>query len=385
MEEQNNSPEFNVNNTATQKTVRLKPMVKQPVINIGQPTKVASVSTNSQPMATSIIEEKVAINTTRPNPLPTTATVPVRKISLTPKTAASSLGGSINRPSSILESLNIKQNVAQAEVIESAPVNPAPQMDTHTATIPKVRPINSPLSGLRPNVASSMAPTQRIQPKSMNDTSTGKVTKSVTEPTSSVSDEPSEDATVKLQRPERKVNNEARSIVPPILKKNPVEEPASAEPVSSVASAPVLPKLNTATPPVTPVVSPSAAPTVKLSLNKNAETPKAEATAAATPAAEEAKPKLGLKKKEEKKVEAPVEEKAEDKKATANEPKVKILKKDEPNPTASKAYLAVILITFALVSVASLFAIVQYVNICKPAFLEGKTIELSILKDIGKL
>ena len=73
MDEQNTKPESSFVNTATPKTVRLKPMVKQPVVNLGQPTKVSSVTTNSQPLATSLIEARnVATNTTRPAPLPAT-------------------------------------------------------------------------------------------------------------------------------------------------------------------------------------------------------------------------------------------------------------------------------------------------------------------------
>ena len=159
MDEQNTKPESSFVNTATQKTVRLKPMVKQPVVNIGQAAKVSSVSTNSQPLSASVIEAKnAAVNTTRPNPLPATATMPVKKVSLNAK-PDSAVGGSV------LSSLNLKPKTDS----ENAPqrVTAANNAEaTNTAVVSKVKVSNNVSEAFKDTIASSVAPTQKFAPTS---------------------------------------------------------------------------------------------------------------------------------------------------------------------------------------------------------------------------
>ncbi|MBR7127749.1 MAG: hypothetical protein IKD09_04115 [Lentisphaeria bacterium] len=364
MDEQNTKPESNFVNTATQKTVRLKPMVKQPVVNIGQPAKVASVSTNSQPLATSVIEAKnVAVNTTRPAPLPATATMPVKKISIAAKPTAAAGGNSI------LNSLNLKPK-AETPAAPTAAATPSNNAEsTNTAVVSKVKIAGNVSAAFKDTIASSVAPTQKFVPTSNLNTSTSKVQKVAV---SAESVEETDDKTVKLQRPERKQATVANTVVPtltPKAEEKVVEETPKTEDntatvaVDKVTVAPATPKLNiapkaeektaenavkaedntstvavdkVATPatpklniapkakaptaeipkveepkveePKTAAPQPSAAPTVKLSLGQRQDTPKAEEPKAAPsltlnkkeePKEAEAKPKIGIAKKPE--------------------------------------------------------------------------------------
>ena len=429
MDEQNTKPQSSFVNTATQKTVRLKPMVKQPVVNLGQPTKVSSVTTNSQPLATSVIEEKNNINTTRPAPLPATATMPVKKIS----TGARPIGGG----SSILNSLNLKP-AGESPAVASAPAERSNNMSsTNTAVVSKVKIADSVSEAFKDTIASSVAPTQKFVPTSHLDTSTAKVQKIDVSNVNAGSAE-ADDKTVKLQRPQRKQATVANTIVPALTPK--VEEPKVEEKVeektevkieenntSTVAvdkvAAPVTPKISIA-PKIKAPEAPkaeaeaaskepekidalaapkapekSAAPTVKLSLGKKEESSPAEAPKIPALSKKEepevpAKPKIGIAKKAEApKAEPKAEAKAETKddenidlKKTEKEPeeqKVKILKpKDTVSPLRSPAYMIIMIIVFLMVVFGAAVSAIQYLNTFEQErVLKGKTIEIPIINN----
>jgi hypothetical protein len=412
MDEQNTKPESNFVNTATQKTVRLKPMVKQPVVNIGQAAKVSSVSTNSQPLSASVIEAKnAAVNTTRPNPLPATATMPVKKVSLNAK-PESAVGGSV------LSSLNLKPKTDSENAPQRVTIANNAEA-TNTAAISKVKVSNNVSEAFKDTIASSVAPTQKFVPTSNLDTSTAKVQKIDVSQINASAPE-ADDKTVKLQRPERKNSTVANTIVPTLAKKAApavqaetkaevaapkVEEEAVEDNTSTVAVDKVIPE----TPKIdiapkaenaeAPKAAPSAAPTVKLSLNK-----KAPAAPVAEPKAEEkapeakveaAKPKIGIKKAEPAKVEPKAEEKTTDKdadnvnlkksNAPAAEPQVKIMKKKAPATAASPAYMVIIIIVFLLVLFGAVVSALQYLNTFEQErVMKGKVIEIPIINNFIK-
>lgn len=413
MDEQNTKPESSFVNTATQKTVRLKPMVKQPVVNIGQAAKVSSVSTNSQPLSASVIEAKnAAVNTTRPNPLPATATMPVKKVSLNAK-PGSAVGGSV------LSSLNLKPKTADSENAPQRVTAANNAEATNTAVVSKVKVSNNVSEAFKDTIASSVAPTQKFVPASNLDTSTAKVQKiDATQINASAPE--ADDKTVKLQRPERKNTTVANTVVPTLTKKAApavqteskveteapkVEEKTVEDNTATVAVdkiAPVTPKIDI-TPKAenaeAPTAAPSAAPTVKLSLNK-----KAPAAPVAEPKAEEkapeakveaAKPKIGIKKAEPAKVEPKAEEKTTDKDADnanlkksntpAAEQQVKIMKKKAPATAASPAYMVIIIIVFLLVLFGAVVSALQYLNTFEQErVMKGKVIEIPIINNFIK-
>ena len=426
MDEQNTKPESSFVNTATQKTVRLKPMVKQPVVNLGQPTKVSSVTTNSQPLATSIIEEKNNVNTTRPAPLPTTATMPVKKIS----TGARPIGGG----SSILNSLNLK-SAGESPAVASAPAVKSSNMSsTNTAVVSKVKIADTVSEAFKDTIASSVAPTQKFVPTSHLDTSTAKVQKVDVSNVNAGSAE-TDDKTVRLQRPQRKQATVANTIVPALTPKAEepkvevkVEEKAEVKTeednTSTVAvdkvAAPVTPKISIAPKIKTPEASKaeesvatskepekidalaapkapekSAAPTVKLSLGKKEESTPAEAPKIPALSKKEepevtAKPKIGIAKKPEApkaepKAEAKDDENIDLKKTekVPEEQKVKILKpKDTVSPLRSPAYMIIMIIVFFMVVFGAAVSAIQYLNTFEQErVLKGKTIEIPIINN----
>ena len=396
MDEQTTKPSSSFVNTATQKTVRLKPMVKQPVVNIGQPTKVSSVSTNSQPLATSVLEAKNDVNTTRPTPLPATATMPVKKISVTGRQVAGS---------SILNSLNLKSKEA-ATATPVAPVESKAATGTNTTVVSKVKIANNVSEAFKDTIASSVAPTQKFVPTSNLDTSTSKVKKIDLD---NANADTNDDKTVKLQRPERKQATVANTIVPALAEKT--EEPkveAAVENTETVAvnkiAAPATPKINIApkvAPVVTPEVAPKApeaskAPTVKLSLGKKetpAETPAEAPKIPSLPQKEtaevsEAKPKIGIAKKEEKvevKPEVKNEENIDLKKpeVAPAETQVKIIKsKNNVSPLRSTAYMVIMVIVLILIGFAAAISAIKYLNTYEQErVMKGKVIEIPVLDE----
>lgn len=354
-----------VNNTSTQKTVRLKPLVKQPLVgdNSTESQSVKKVSTNSSPFP------KVGTQTGRISSIATN-TARVVRINSALKNTSNVTGPNTTMmdfktselqmaapsqpnttrpaaaPKNVLNALNLKPKVAEASVVETpAAAAPVPvatvDEETQTAAIPKapapIRP-NIKLSTTPPPMtppaapkmpAPAPAPTAAPAAEQPNDTQTAAVAKPApvkpvinlnskpaipaaaapaanpTVPATPVTEstQESDDATVKLKRPVKTGTSQTNSVVP------------------NITSAP---KINVPTPAAAPnAVKPSQAPTVKFNLNKSQdstpETVKFPTPSASAPTVPEikpdadAKPKLGLKKAEEPApaAEAPkVEEKA---------------------------------------------------------------------------
>lgn len=457
-----------VNNTSTQKTVRLKPLVKQPLVGDSgtESQSVKKVSTNSGAFP------KVGTQTGRISSIATN-TARVVRINSAIRASSNAAGPSTTMmdfktselqmaspgqpnttrpaaaPKSVLNSLNLKPKVAEASVVETAPA--ADGDDTQTAAIPKapapVKP-NIKLSTTPPPLsmaakpvipATPAAPAAPAEPElktyatvapeanSADDTQTAAVAKPApakpvinlnskpiipsvpaavsssanptvpAAPVTAVTQE-SDDATVKLKRPEKTGTSHTNSVVP------------------NITSAP---KISVPTPAAAPnVVKPSQAPTVKFNLkNNDAETVKFPNVSAPTvpeissPAAapEDAKPKLGLKKAEEpapaaeaKAEEKPAEEalkadeKAEPKKAKKKKSVAAAAaagassanKKSAKAASASKSELygfhfsVSFLTAIALIAAATL-CWVQYLNTYKPQVF-GKYIQIPFMEQVGK-
>ncbi len=450
-----------VNNTSTQKTVRLKPLVKQPLVgdNSTESQSVKKVSTNSGAYP------KVGTQTGRISSIATN-TARVVRINSALRSSANATGPSTTMmdfktselqmatpgqpnttrpaaaPKSVLNSLNLKPKVAEASVVEAAPAPAADDDNTQTAAIPKapapVKPniklstTPPPLSmGAKPAAVAPAAPAAPVVPAApAEDNSDNTQTAAVVKPAPvkpvinlnskpvipsaaasvSASSNPtvpaapitaitqeSDDATVKLKRPEKTGTTHTNTVVP------------------NITSAP---KISVPTPAAAPnVVKPSQAPTVKFNLKGNEDATVRLSVPGAAPAvpeapsaaAEDNKPKLGLKKAEEP---APAAEvKAEEKtaeeapKADANaEPKKAKKKKSvaaaaaagasSANKKSAKAvsssgselygfhFSVTFLTAIALIAAATL-CWVQYLNTYKPQVF-GKYIQIPFMEQVGK-
>lgn len=365
-----------VNNTSTQKTVRLKPLVKQPLVgdNSTESQSVKKVSTNSSPfpkvgtqtgrissIATNtarVVRINSALRGTSNNTGPSTTMMDFKTSEL--QMAAPNQPNTTRpaaAPQSVLNSLNLKPKVAEASVVAPPPAAPAPAApaaeETQTAAIPKAP------APVRPNIKFSTTPPPMTPPAAppaaakkdpatvtLTPETDGTQTAAIAKPAPvkpvinlnskpsipsvpgtapsanptvpavplTAAAEESDDATVKLKRPVKTGTSHTNSVVPNIT---------------------TAPKIAVPTPAAAPAaVKPSQAPTVKFNLNKsqeeNPETvkfPTPNVSAPAAPAAPEMKPaegsstpKLGLKKAEELAPEVKVEAEAKTQDAPA-EPK----------------------------------------------------------------
>ena len=285
MDNTNQTPDSN--NTSTQKTVRLKPLVKQPLVgdNSTESQSVKKVSTNSGGMPKVGTQtgriSSIATNTARvvkinsslkksPNITGPNTTMMDFKTSELQMTSPAQNTPNTTRPGAapqnILNSLNLKPKVAAAAVVET----PAQGESTQTAASPKAP------APVKPGIKLSTTPPPTIAPadpapNDADNTQTAAVAKPApVKPAISLNTNPasaptvpainpaeateSDDATVKLKRPVRKNAAQPNSVVP------------------SITAAPATPAAPAAVPPPTAssAVKPSAAPTVKLGLNKAA-------------------------------------------------------------------------------------------------------------------
>ena len=174
MDNTNQTPD--PNNTSTQKTVRLKPLVKQPLVgdNSTESQSVKKVSTNSGGMPKVGTQtgriSSIATNTARvvkinsalkksPNITGPNTTMMDFKTSELQMSAPSQKTPNTTRPGAasqnILNSLNLKPKVAAAAVVEPA----APAADnTQTAAIPKAP------APIKPGIKLSTTPPPTIAP-----------------------------------------------------------------------------------------------------------------------------------------------------------------------------------------------------------------------------
>ena len=421
------------NNTSTQKTVRLKPLVKQPLVgdNTTESQSVKKVSTNSGAFP------KVGTQTGRISTIATN-TARVVRINSALKSSANAAGPSTTMmdfktselqmaspnqpnttrpaaaPKSVLNSLNLKPKVAEASVVENAPASD----DTQTAAVPKapapVKP-NITLSTTPPPLSVAPAPKTAPAPAAApaDDTQTAAVAKPApVKPVININSRPvvpsanptvpaapitavtqeSDDATVKLKRPEKTGTSHTNSVVPNIT---------------------AAPKITVPTPAGAPAaVKPSQAPTVKFNSNKEEAAPVKLQTPQAAPAAPEVsaapavKPMLGLKKAEEPAPEAPkAEEKAAEapKSEEAAEPKKKKKKSvaaaaaagaSATNKKVAKSaksagsemygfhFSVGFLAAVALIAAATI-CWVQYLNTYQPRVF-GKYIQIPFMEQVGK-
>lgn len=244
------------NNGSTQKTVRLKPLIKMGETNT-ESQSVKKVSTNSGNFP------KVGTQTGRISSIATNTSKMVKINSTLRNTAGKPIAGPSTTmldfktselqspaantpvttrpaaaPKSVLSSLNLKPKVAEASVVDAAPAaqNAASDADdTKTAAVPKIP------SPVKPNINIGNS-------------------------------EDTDDATVKLKRPERPAATRTNSVVPaiapqktaapaaPAASENDTATAAVAKPAPAVK--PVI-NINTkvpAAPPAAPAVAPDAAP-----------------------------------------------------------------------------------------------------------------------------
>ena len=431
------------NNTSTQKTVRLKPLVKQPMVgdNSTESQSVKKVSTNSGAF------QKVGTQTGRISSIATNTSRVVR-INSAVKSSQTAVGSSTTMmyfktselqmampnqpnttrpaaaPKSVLNSLNLKPKVAEASVVETAAA-PA-SAETQTAAVPKAP------APVKPNIKLSTTPAPMAAPvvpapapaaaETAVETQTSAVPKPApvkpvinlnskpaiapvqtaaaahavvpSAPITAVTQE-SDDATVKLKRPERPTTTQANSIVPNITTAPKISVPTPAGAVNAV--------------------KPSQAPTVKFNIKKddpptvrfpNPSTPAAAPTVPEMQEVAEIKPKLGLKKAEEP---APEPPKAEIKGAeapaaepTAAEPKKKKKsvaaaaaanavankKKSAQNTKAAGSemygfHFSVCFLTAIALIIAATFCWVQYLNTYQPKVF-GKYIQIPFMEQVGK-
>ena len=423
------------NNTSTQKTVRLKPLVKQPMVgdNSTESQSVKKVSTNSGAF------QKVGTQTGRISSIATNTSRVVR-INSAVKNSQTAVGSSTTMmdfktselqmampnqpnttrpaaaPKSVLNSLNLKPKVAEASVVENAPAD----TETQTAAIPKAP------APIKPNIKLSTTPAPMTAPAvpapapapapaaaapnpapvkpviNLNSkpaiapvqTAAAAPAAVPSAPITAVTQE-SDDATVKLKRPERPTTSQANSIVPNITTAPKISVPTPAGAVNAV--------------------KPSQAPTVKFNINKdepptvrfpNPSTPAAAPTVPEMQEVAEIKPKLGLKKAEEP---APEPPKAEIKGAeapaaepTAAEPKKKKKsvaaaaaadavankKKSAKNTKAAGSemygfHFSVCFLTAIALIIAATFCWVQYLNTYQPKVF-GKYIQIPFMEQVGK-
>lgn len=436
MDNTNQTPEQS--NTSTQKTVRLKPLVKQPLVGdnstesqsvkkvstnsggfpkVGTQTgRISSIATNTSRVVKINSALKKPSNITGPNTtmmdFKTSELQMTNPLQGTPNTTRPAAA-----PQNILNSLNLKPKVAEAAVVET----PAQGDNTQTAAIPKAPAPVKPSIKLSTTPPPTIAPADPVPAASVpaeDNTQTSAVAKPVpvkpaislnaasapTVPALNTEDaSESDDATVKLKRPVRQNATQTNSVVPTL-------KPASVAAVVPPVSA-------------SPAVKPSAAPTVRLGLNKNeASTPAAAPTVnnANQPTVELKSPvadnsnnstvklavpgkapaegaKLQLNKVESAPAETPpaipVEEKKEPAKASAApaEDSAKKAKKAKAAPVAKKSaapsgnsdmpafhfsfgFLAAIFIL-----AAATLCVVQYLNIH-----QGKRIQIPFLEQVGK-
>lgn len=420
------------NNTSTQKTVRLKPLVKQPMVgdNSTESQSVKKVSTNSGAF------QKVGTQTGRISSIATNTSRVVR-INSAIKTSQPTVGSGApaadlksselkmpipNQPNttrpaaapkSVLNSLNLKPKVAEASVVENAPAD----TETQTAAIPKIPAPIKPNITLSATPAPSAAPAIPVTPApapapadAASETQTAAVEKPVAvKPVINLNSEPvvapaqtdvaakpgipsapitaaareSDDATVKLKRPEKIGTSQVNSVVPNIT---------------------AAPKISVPTPAISAnAVKPSQAPTVKLAAPS---TPVAAPTVPVTPEVADAKPKLGLKKAEEPAPEPPKDEikEAEAPAAapSAAEPKKKKKsvaaaaaagavankKKSAKNTKAAGSemhgfHFSVAFIAAIALIIAATFCWVQYLNIYQFKVF-GKYIQIPFMEQVGK-
>lgn len=425
------------NNTSTQKTVRLKPLVKQPLVgdNSTESQSVKKVSTNSGAFP------KVGTQTGRISSIATN-TARVVRINPAVKSAPGTTGSSTTmmdfktselqmatppqpnttRPAaasqSVLNSLNLKPKVAAASVVENAPT-----ANTQTAAIPKAPAPSKPnikLSTTPPPMPAAPAAPAAVETQTaavskpaavkpvINLNSKPIIPQSPTTsapsanptvpaaPVTAVTQE-SDDATVKLKRPERVGASQTNSVVPSITAapKISVPTPAGAADPAKASQAPTV-KFN---------VNKDEPPTVRFP-NSSAETSAPAAPAApAVSAPADAKPKLGLKKAEEPAPAVPKgEEKAVEapKTGEAAEPKKKkksvaaaaaagasaTNKKSAKNIKAAGSELygfhfsVGFLAAIALIAAATICWI-QYLNTYKPEVF-GKYIQIPFMEQVGK-
>ena len=429
------------NNTSTQKTVRLKPLVKQPMVgdNSTESQSVKKVSTNSGAF------QKVGTQTGRISSIATNTSRVVR-INSAIKSSQTAVGSSTTMmdfktselqmampnqpnttrpaaaPKSVLSSLNLKPKVAEASVVETAAAAPA-SAETQTAAIPKAP------APIKPNIKLSTTPAPMAAPvapapapaaaEAAVETQTAAVPKPApvkpvinlnskpaiapvqtaaaaappvvpSAPITAVTQE-SDDATVKLKRPERTTTSQVNSVVPNITTAPKISVPTPAGSVNAV--------------------KPSQAPTVKFNINKdepptvrfpNPSTPAAAPTVPEVQEVSEIKPKLGLKKAEEPAPEPPQDKVKEvtapkaPAPAEATEPKKKkkaaIAEEDakfeikNTNVAGSEMYgfhFSVCFLTAIALIIAATFCWVQYLNTYQPKVF-GKYIQIPFMEQVGK-
>ena len=420
----------------TQKTVRLKPLVKQPMVgdNSTESQSVKKVSTNSGAF------QKVGTQTGRISSIATNTSRVVR-INSAVKSSQTAVGSSTTMmdfktselqmaipnqpnttrpaaaPKSVLNSLNLKPKVAEASVVENAPAD----TETQTAAIPKIPAPIKPNITLSATPAPSAAPVIPVTPApapaptpaaadAASETQTAAVEKPVAvKPVINLNSKPviapaqtdvaakpgipsapitaiareSDDATVKLKRPEKIGTSQVNSVIPNIT---------------------TAPKISVPTPAISAnAVKPSQAPTVKLAAPS---TPVAAPTVPETPEVADAKPKLGLKKAEEPAPEPPKSE-IKEAEAPAAEPTAAEPKKKKKSVAAAAAagavankkksakntktagsemhgfHFSVAFIAAIALIIAATFCWVQYLNIYQFKVF-GKYIQIPFMEQVGK-
>lgn len=394
------------NNTSTQKTVRLKPLVKQPVVgdNTTESQSVKKVSTNSGAFP------RVGTQTGRISSLATNTARVVRiNSALKSSTAPAAPGASpAAAPQNVLNSLNLKPKVAAASVVENTPA----AENTQTSALPKapapVRPSISIPAAAAPAPAApapaAPAPAPASAAPASQDTQTAAVTKpAAAKPAINIGTPPaaaaqeSDDATVKLKRPQRPTASHTNSVVPTISAAPKITVPGTAEAPATVkpSQAPTV-KFNLNNP-----AAPAAAPTAQTQAAPEApEAPEAPA-APATPAAPAA-PKLGLKK-EEPAAPQPAPAPAQAAAAKEDAPKDDAPKKKKKKVPAAAASANVkkeaaapanaydcpgfhfsfgFLTVIALIAATTLCCL-QYINTYEPQ-LFGKYIQVPFMEQVGK-